>query len=681
MAIVIFYEKPGCANNSRQKQLLEKAGHQVVPMNLLTNGFTADELRPFFGDKPVTEWFNRAAPQIKSEEITPENLTETEALNLMLTDPLLIRRPLLQVGEQRDSGFDQDRIDSWIGLSPEQVEALAEQDLERCRRNAKPTLSGAIEMTSASNYDHVLAYHNRTKHRLERYATGPETLDWTSQPNPFREFSGAPRITLPFADTELATPFANLYQPSAVAPQPLDLQGIGWLLELALGISAWKEYGPDRWALRCNPSSGNLHPTEGYIVCEGVPDLSDGVYHYISRDHVLERRFNAYRSDDTAITLRLFVGLSSIHWREAWKYGERAFRYCQHDVGHAIGTLRYAAAALGWSVRIVENLGSDRLAGLLGLNRNQDFTGAETEEPELLLAITANTGEADSDKLPDWDLARGEWYGKANTLDPHPMYHWPVIDEVAAATRKPVTDSPIFQPTTEYPPLPSINQTPAAALIRQRRSAQHFDGKPSITAAVFYHILDCLLPRPAPPWDVWQYPPRLHPVLFVHRVDGLTPGLYILPRSHIAESSLRAALSSEFAWVKAQECPDHLPLFQLVAADCGQASQTISCHQAIAKQGCFSLGMLAEFEPTIQQASWLYRELYWEAGLLGQVLYLEAEAAGVRGTGIGCYFDDSMHELLGLSGQSFQSLYHFTIGYSLNDARILTLPPYPKEMR
>ena len=257
------------------------------------------------------------------------------------------------------------------------------------------------------------------------------------------------------------------------------------------------------------------------------------------------------------------------------------------------------------------------------------------------------------------------------------MYHWPVIDEVAAATRKPVTDSPIFQPATEYPPLPSINLTPAAALIRQRRSAQHFDGKSSITAAVFYHILDCLLPRPAPPWDVWQHAPRLHPILFVHRVDGLTPGLYILPRSQTAEASLRTALSSEFTWVKAPECPDHLPLFQLVAADCGQTSQTLSCHQAIARQGCFSLGMLAEFESTLQQAPWHYRELYWEAGLLGQVLYLEAEAAGVRGTGIGCYFDDAMHEVLGLSGQGFQSLYHFTIGYPLNDARILTLPPYP----
>ena len=103
----------------------------------------------------------------------------------------------------------------------------------------------------------------------------------------------------------------------------------------------------------------------------------------------------------------------------------------------------------------------------------------------------------------------------------------------------------------------------------------------------------------------------------------------------------------------------------------------MSCHQAIAADGCFSLGMLAEFEPLVEANPWRYRQLHWEAGLLGHVLYLEAEAAGIRGTGIGCYFDDVFHELLGLETGCFQSLYHFTAGYPLTDERITTLPPYP----
>ena len=87
--------------------------------------------------------------------------------------------------------------------------------------------------------------------------------------------------------------------------------------------------------------------------------------------------------------------------------------------------------------------------------------------------------------------------------------------------------------------------------------------------------------------------------------------------------------------------------------------------------------MLAEFETSIQQDAWRYRQLHWEAGLLGQVLYLEAETLALRGTGIGCFLDDAFHELLGLRSRQFQSLYHFTVGLPLADTRITTLPPYP----
>ena len=74
---------------------------------------------------------------------------------------------------------------------------------------------------------------------------------------------------------------------------------------------------------------------------------------------------------------------------------------------------------------------------------------------------------------------------------------------------------------------------------------------------------------------------------------------------------------------------------------------------------------------------WRYRRLHWEAGLLGQVLYLEAEAAGFRGTGIGCFFDDDLHRLVGLEGRAFQSIYHFTVGRPVPDTRIVTEPAYP----
>ena len=135
-------------------------------------------------------------------------------------------------------------------------------------------------------------------------------------------------------------------------------------------------------------------------------------------------------------------------------------------------------------------------------------------------------------------------------------------------------------------------------------------------------------------------------------------------------------MSGEFEWQPVEDRPAHLRLFRLATGDVRNAAQALSCHQEIAADGAFSLAMLAEFDASLAQGPWQYRQLFWEAGMIGQVLYLEAEAAGVRGTGIGCYFDDGVHEMLGLQDQILQSMYHFTVGGTLSDTRLQTLPPY-----
>jgi len=85
--------------------------------------------------------------------------------------------------------------------------------------------------------------------------------------------------------------------------------------------------------------------------------------------------------------------------------------------------------------------------------------------------------------------------------------------------------------------------------------------------------------------------------------------------------------------------------------------------------------VLAMFAAALHE-SWRYRHLLWECGMVGQALYLEADAAGVLSTGIGCFFDDEMHTLLGIYNYSWQSPYHFTVGGAIDDARLSTLPPY-----
>lgn len=118
MAKIVFYEKPGCGGNARQKALLVASGHELEVHDLLSEPWTSARLRSFFGETPVSAWFNAASPRVKSGEINPGALTAETALALMLADPLLIRRPLMQVAERRVAGFDQGSVDAWIGLRP-----------------------------------------------------------------------------------------------------------------------------------------------------------------------------------------------------------------------------------------------------------------------------------------------------------------------------------------------------------------------------------------------------------------------------------------------------------------------------------------------------------------------------------------------------------------------------------
>ncbi len=134
MATVLFYEKPGCINNTRQKALLAAAGHTVQAKNLLAENWTAQRLRAFFGNLPVIEWFNPGSPRVWCGEVTPEDLDEAQALRLMLADPLLIRRPLMEVDGERRVGFDQDAIECWIGLGGKAAGKTAREDLETCPR-------------------------------------------------------------------------------------------------------------------------------------------------------------------------------------------------------------------------------------------------------------------------------------------------------------------------------------------------------------------------------------------------------------------------------------------------------------------------------------------------------------------------------------------------------------------
>ena len=336
---------------------------------------------------------------------------------------------------------------------------------------------------------------------------------------------------------------------------------------------------------------------------------------------------------------------------------------------------------------------------------SDDFNGVEPEHPDCLAVVWPSRGvrgeglgvRGEKNEIPLFldpdvvkELAECTWHGKANCLSRDHGVHWDIIDEVAAASWKTQDENTTtslrisFAQNTIHP-LPLTPHGPLAdQIIRQRRSAVSFDGKTSISTATFFRMMRLVMPRSdrpqldrPMPWDVWPYDPAIHILIFVHRVDGLKPGLYFLVRDPQKLSFIQQSMNPELTWTPVPGCPEDLPLYWLLEGDAKKLAIQISCHQDIAGDSAFSFGMLAEFEGRLREGgAWCYPRLFWESGLLGQVLYLEAEAAGVRATGIGCFFDDPVHEIIVVKGLSLQSLYHFTIGGPVEDRRLMTLPAY-----
>ncbi len=531
--------------------------------------------------------------------------------------------------------------------------------------------------------DVVLAYHERTKHHPYRFAAALPYLDWATQPDPFRRYAGAPLVKLELPGTGRALPYFRLFEPDAVPAAPLSMESLSLFFRYSLSLTAWKKIETSTWSLRANPSSGNLHPTEGYAILPAVDGvaLAPGVFHYAPREHALELR--ATLKEAPVPDGAFLAGLTSIHWREAWKYGERAFRYCQHDLGHALAAMRVAAAALGWRLLLLEGLRDSVIPDLLGIGRDEDFGDAEREEPEILAIVSP--GPAPGATLRA--LPAADWRGRANVLSAEHSADWPVIEEAARATRR-AARAPLAEGLHGFPTAEALFGAPVRAsrltaerAILERRSAVAMDRETSIPRETFFRMLARLVPTRdgrAMPWDAIPWRPRVHLALFVHRVDGLAPGLYALPRDpEKLEPMRRATRRKEFAWRGVPSSPPGLPLRLLEERDCRSLAAAVSCGQDIAGDGAFSLGMIAELGESLAAfGPAFYRNLHWEAGVVGQVLYLEAVEAGIGSTGIGCFFDDSVHAVFGIDSTGWQSLYHFTVGGPVEDTRLTTLPGY-----
>ncbi|MBN2701852.1 MAG: SagB/ThcOx family dehydrogenase [Methylothermaceae bacterium] len=547
------------------------------------------------------------------------------------------------------------------------------------------TEKGVNEKSQSLLFD----YHQRTKHYFHRTAPGPGFLDWATQPEPFRFYHGAPlhRLSRRESDARETPDYDALYK--GLSAEPVKAETIADLFYHSFALSAWKEIPGARWALRCNPSSGNLHPTEVYLLTGAVEGLSQvsTLYHYQPYQHGLEMRGELPDLDWPALIAPLpestfLIGFTSIYWRESWKYGERALRYCLLDLGHALAALAYSAAVPGWRCALLPVVASNKLAPLLGV---EGQSGPEAEHPDCLVAVFPE-GNVPWSAVSEWQLdatmvgeiARSIRRDAPNRLSASHR-PWPIIEAAADAMAcERIKVTPPMRKNRDSPRVEtnaSARSISARWLIRNRRSVQKMDGASTMSRADFSRLMERLWRSDLPVASLGRES-AVHLGVYVHRVEGMGPGLYFLARSRVGLDSFRKVTTETWRWQNVEGFPDDMPFYLLREGDARPVAKALSCHQDIASEGAFAISMLAEFEPRLGRSVWEYARLHMEAGALGQLLYLESEAAGLRGTGIGCFFDDPVHELFGLSDRTFQAIYHFTAGGGLEDQRLTSLEAY-----
>jgi SagB-type dehydrogenase family enzyme len=484
----------------------------------------------------------------------------------------------------------------------------------------------------------LFAYHEATAHTPERLRRAAHYLDWGNMPDPFRHYEGVPLLDLP---TDAPPPRARMLDVlRGAAGPPVAAGGAEFLSSLffhSAAISATKHVPSTgyRYALRVNPSSGNLHPTEFHFLARGLRGWPDGCYHYRPSSHMAEQRG---RGDFiTGLSgAPLVVLLSSIAWREAWKYRSRAYRYVNHDIGHAWQAVHLAARALGCETR-ARGVFVDNEVGAL-------FSLASDEWPMLLIEI-------DGPGLPREDHAAAprEWFGGVpNRLSNEVLEH-PAISEIHAASTLHAIES--TAETIDPPPrtgeiqvpLPATTDAGFAAAVRRRRSALDFiGGSRTITAAQFAALLDAAAQPFAKDWsgrfiDLWA---------FVHRVEGIVPGLY---RCHLSSRTLSLRRPGDQ---------------RLIAA-------AVSLGQDLAGNSCVTFSMTADLRrAAARHGNRAYRYCHWEAGAIGQRLYLASEALGFNSTGIGAFYDFQVRDVLGVNDTEGIVVYHFACGYAIPDPRL-----------
>ena len=513
----------------------------------------------------------------------------------------------------------------------------------------------------------TLRYHELTKHSYHSVRRAAYTLDWANQPLPYKRYVALERQPLPRVVLADLPPTLELLrclaEPDGPAPRsPASLGELSALCHLGYGITAQKVYPNLTYDLRAAPSAGALFPCELYLCLRGVEGLPDGVYHYAPDDHSLSRlrqgdflpHLQAATGDHPALAdADLVFAISAIWWRCAWKYRDRAYRYCLHDAGHLAGNLLLAGHAFGYRPAVVYDFVDEEVNRLLGLD-------AQREAALVLVACClGKPAPARPSSLPPLPAIAPDYQPLSAREDTYPL----ILDAhaatclaeakvlAAAQARGPAEPVPLAdgEGQRSFPlpdPAAASSPQPLSETIARRRSSRGF-ARQAISAEALSTLLTATVA--SYPSDL-PVPLPLDIALIVNDVEGMPSGAYRYDAARhrliqIREGNLRA-------WAA------YLSLEQQL---CGDAAVTLFC--------------LADLERLVARGGErAYRRAHIEAGLRGEFVYLASRALGLGCSGISAFYDDQVAEFFEMPPGT-GVIYELAVGVEVPDERVVPCSP------
>lgn len=506
-------------------------------------------------------------------------------------------------------------------------------------------------------------YHDATKHSDASVHTGTHTLDWANRPLPYKIYSSLDPMPLPVELRESGVPALTVIAgtPAAVEGEAVpDLHAIASILFLSAGITKRKRYPGGEIAFRAASCTGALYEIELYVVCQELPDLAAGLYHFGPGDFALRQlRQGDYRGvlaratagEQSVAHAPLTIVCTATYWRNAWKYQARTYRHFGWDNGTILANLLAVCTSLALPAQIICGFADSEVNRLLSLDTQREVAfsmaaigrvTAEAPVPPPFGSLTFDTLQLSGSEV-DYPLMREMHASSSLAVDEVTAWRGAARSLGAAESEStPPVGGVVLRPSLETDlPQDSIEQ-----VILRRGSTRQFQRGASWT---FEQLSNALygatqrmgadfLPRNSSTRD--RHPPLLNDLyLIVHTVEGLQPGAYLLCRQRWTLELIREGQFRNKAGYLGleQDLPSDASLVVFFLAD---------LHAILAQLG--NRG---------------YRAAQLEAGIAGGRLYLAAYAQRLGASGL-TFYDDDVVEFFSPHARGKSSIFCMTLGKS-----------------